>query len=88
MVLESGAVVSGGIAFAGSGTLEIVGSAMPSATISGFTSAISSISPRSLRAPAAAPFSPPATCWTWWKAARPMCCNLDPSQNYSGTHSC
>jgi hypothetical protein len=29
-------VVSGGIAFAGSVTLEIVGSAMPSATISGF----------------------------------------------------
>jgi hypothetical protein len=37
VVLEAGAVVSGGIALGGSGTLEIVGSAMPSATISGFT---------------------------------------------------
>src|SRR5271155_1610139 len=36
VVLESGAVLSGGITFAGSGTLEILGSAMPSATISAF----------------------------------------------------
>jgi autotransporter passenger strand-loop-strand repeat protein len=36
VVFEAGAVVSGGIVFAGNGTLEIVGSAMPSATISGF----------------------------------------------------
>jgi autotransporter passenger strand-loop-strand repeat protein len=37
VVLESGAVVSGGIAFAGNGTVEILGSAMPAAAISGFT---------------------------------------------------
>jgi autotransporter passenger strand-loop-strand repeat protein len=38
LVLDSGAVASGGIVFAGNGTLEILGSAMPTATISGFTS--------------------------------------------------
>jgi autotransporter passenger strand-loop-strand repeat protein len=38
VVLETGAVASGGITFASSGTLEVFGSAMPSATISGFTS--------------------------------------------------
>jgi autotransporter passenger strand-loop-strand repeat protein len=38
VVLEPGAVVSGGIAFANRGTLEILGSAIPSATISGFSS--------------------------------------------------
>jgi autotransporter passenger strand-loop-strand repeat protein len=37
VVLEAGAVVSGGIIFSGAGTLEIFGSTMPSATISGFS---------------------------------------------------
>jgi hypothetical protein len=36
VVLETGAVVSGGIAFAGAGTLEIFGTTMPLGTISGF----------------------------------------------------
>jgi autotransporter passenger strand-loop-strand repeat protein len=37
VVLEAGAVVSGGIVFAGSGTLDIFGSTMPTVTISGFS---------------------------------------------------
>ena len=36
LVLASGAVVSGQVAFTGGGTLEILGSAMPTAIISGF----------------------------------------------------
>jgi hypothetical protein len=37
VLLSAGAVVSGGIAFASGGTLEILGTQMPSATISGFS---------------------------------------------------
>jgi autotransporter passenger strand-loop-strand repeat protein len=85
VVLDSGAVVSGGIVFAGGGTLEILGSAMPTATISGFTfgDVIDLASVVSSAGGTAALTS--GNVLNIVEGSSTYVLNLNPSQNYSGT---
>jgi autotransporter passenger strand-loop-strand repeat protein len=85
VVLEAGAVVSGGIAFAGSGTLEIVGSAMPSAAISGF--AIGDIIDLASVATGSGGSAVLASgnVLDVVEGGSTYVLNLDPTQNFSGT---
>jgi autotransporter passenger strand-loop-strand repeat protein len=84
VVLQAGAVVSGGITFAGSGTLRIFGSAMPSATISGFTSGdtvdLASVASRSGGAAVLAS----GNVLDVQEGGSTYALQLDPSQNFSG----
>jgi autotransporter passenger strand-loop-strand repeat protein len=85
MVLAVGAVVSGGVAFVGSGMSEIVGSVMPSATISGFAigDIIDLASIASGSGGSAVLTSGNVLDVT--EGGSTYVFNLDPSKNYSGT---
>jgi len=85
VVIEAGAVVSGAIAFTGSGTLEIVGSVMPSATISGFEigDIIDLASVASGSGGSAVLTS--GNVLDVVEGGSTYVLNLNPSQNYSGT---